>query len=93
MAPKKSEKTAKPKEPQVQIEVQKHILVPKHSKLSETAKKELLQKNNIIFENLPRIIISDPGLQGLDVKEGDVVKISRKSPTAGDAFFYRGVKE
>ena len=73
------------------FEVSKHELVPKHSKLSEKESKELFEKYAIVLQNLPRIFKSDPALQDLDVKEGDIVKIARKSPTAGETVFYRRV--
>ncbi|MDO8660975.1 MAG: DNA-directed RNA polymerase subunit RpoH/Rpb5 C-terminal domain-containing protein, partial [Candidatus Woesearchaeota archaeon] len=40
---------------------------------------------------LPRILAKDPALEGLDAKEGDLIKITRKSMTAGEALFYRRV--
>ena len=73
------------------FDVSKHHLVPKHSKVSEKEKKELFEKLNINIQNLPIILNSDPGIQNLDVKEGDVVKVFRKSPTAGETIFYRRV--
>jgi DNA-directed RNA polymerase subunit H len=73
------------------FEVTKHELVPKHSKLSEKEMKDVFEKYSIELQNLPRIFKSDPAIQGLDVKEGDIVKVSRKSPTAGETVFYRRV--
>ncbi len=73
------------------FEVSKHELVPKHSKLSEKDMKELFEKYSIEIQNLPRIFKNDPAIQELDIKEGDIVKISRKSPTAGETVFYRRV--
>ncbi len=73
------------------FEVAKHELVPKHSKLSEKETKELFEKYSIELLNLPRIFKNDPAIQELDIKEGDIVKISRKSPTAGETVFYRRV--
>ena len=73
------------------FEVNKHELVPKHSKLSEKEMKELFAKYAIELPNLPRIFKSDPAILDLDVKEGDIIKISRKSPTAGETVFYRRV--
>ena len=72
-------------------DVTKHLLVPKHSKLSEKEGKELFEKYAIELQNLPRIFKNDPSIQNLDVKEGDIVKITRKSPTAGESMFYRRV--
>ena len=68
-----------------------HNLVPQHLKLSEKEKKELLEKYNITLQELPKILKDDPAIASLNVKPGDIVKIVRKSPTAGQAVFYRGV--
>jgi len=68
-----------------------HILVPIHKKLSEKEKAELLAKYKITIKELPKILITDPAIAGLDAKEGDVIKIIRKSPTAGKVEYYRGV--
>ncbi len=73
------------------VDVTKHVLVPKHVKLNEKEKKELFEKYVADFRDLPRVYKDDPTIQGLDVKEGDVIKITRKSVTAGNALFYRRV--
>lgn len=73
------------------FEVKDHVLVPKHSKISETEKKVLFEKYALDVKDLPKIFVSDPSIQTLDVKEGDIIKIVRKSPTAGESFFYRRV--
>ena len=72
-------------------DVRKHLLVPEHSKLNEKEKKELLEKYHITLKELPKIKKNDPSIDNLNAKEGDVIKIIRKSPTAGEAIFYRGV--
>jgi len=68
-----------------------HDLVPVHSKLSEKEKKELFEMYNIHIKQLPKILSSDAAIRHLDVKENDIIKIIRKSPTAGTIVFYRGV--
>jgi DNA-directed RNA polymerase subunit H len=73
------------------FDVTKHELVPKHAKLSDKEMKELFEKYAIELQNLPRIFKTDPSIQHLDVKDGDIVKISRKSPTAGETHFFRRV--
>ncbi|MBD3163620.1 DNA-directed RNA polymerase subunit H [Candidatus Woesearchaeota archaeon] len=73
------------------FDIKKHILVPKHSKVSEKEKKELLDKYNITVFDLPSIKRTDPGIKDLDVKIGDIIKITRQSPTAGESIFYRCV--
>ncbi|MDA1196864.1 MAG: DNA-directed RNA polymerase subunit H [Nanoarchaeota archaeon] len=73
------------------IDVSKHVLVPKHTKLSDSDKKALLNNYRITLKELPKIRKTDPAVANLQVKEGDVVKIVRPSATAGEAIFYRGV--
>lgn len=68
-----------------------HVLIPKHTKLSEKEKQELFEKYNISIRELPKIYLSDAALIGMDVKENDVIKIERKGATAGQTIFYRGV--
>ena len=38
-------------------------------------------------------MISDKALEDLDVRPGDIIKITRKSPTAGESVYYRYVVE
>ncbi|HZX44784.1 MAG TPA: DNA-directed RNA polymerase subunit H [Candidatus Nanoarchaeia archaeon] len=73
------------------FDVTTHILVPEHQKLNDKEKKELLEQFKISLKELPKISKKDPAIQHLSPKEGDVIKIIRKSPTAGEAIFYRGV--
>ena len=73
------------------VSIKHHMLIPKHIKMSEKEKEELLKKYNISIKELPKIKIDDPAIAGLNVKEGDVIKIIRQSPTAGETEFYRGV--
>lgn len=70
-----------------------HFLVPKHEVLSEEEVKLLLEKYNTTKDKLPKIYQADKGLKDLKVKVGDVIKITRKSPTAGSAVYYRVVVE
>jgi len=71
--------------------ISNHILIPSHSKLSDSDKKEVLEKFSISVKELPFIKMDDPAIIKLKVKAGDVIKIDRKSPTAGKTVFYRGV--
>ena len=71
--------------------VEKHVLVPRHIKLSDKDNQALLEQYNISIKELPKIQKDDPAIAKLDVKPGDVIKIIRKSPTAGEADFYRSV--
>lgn len=73
------------------LDVTKHTLVPKHEKLDEADYNELKTKYNFSKTQLPRILLSDPAIQNLNIEPGDVIKITRKSPTVGETFFYRVV--
>lgn len=75
------------------VDISKHELVPKHEILSPAEKKELFENFNITKEKLPKIFSSDPALVDKKASHGDVVKITRKSPTAGQAIYYRVVVE
>ncbi|MBU0666626.1 MAG: DNA-directed RNA polymerase subunit H [Nanoarchaeota archaeon] len=68
-----------------------HLLIPEHVKLNEKEKKALLEKYNIEVKDLPKILSTDSAISHLDVEEKDVIKIIRKSSTAGTSTFYRGV--
>ena len=69
----------------------KHSLIPKHTKLSEKQKEKLLEDYKISLKELPRILKNDSALQALNVKPGEVIRITRSSLTAGEAVFYRVV--
>lgn len=68
-----------------------HNLVPKHVKLSDNEVKKLLEKYNITVKELPKILKEDPAIGELNTKPGEVIKIIRKSRTAGEATYYRVV--
>jgi DNA-directed RNA polymerase subunit H len=42
---------------------------------------------------MPAISPKDPAVKELNVKMGDVIKITRNSPTQGKSEFYRVVRE
>lgn len=73
------------------FDILKHELVPEHIILNENEKKELFEKLKIKSENLPKILTNDPVVKAIDAKEGDVLKIIRKSPTAVTSIYYRVV--
>jgi DNA-directed RNA polymerase subunit H (RpoH/RPB5) len=74
-----------------EIDITNHELVPKHEILSEKEKEELLKKYGITLKHLPRILETDPVIRVLNGKPGDVVRITRKSPTAGETEYFRVV--
>jgi len=71
--------------------IQEHNLVPEHLKLNEKEVKDLLEQYHISLKELPKISKKDPAISHLNAKEGDVIKIIRKSKTASESIFYRGV--
>ena len=73
------------------IETYKHELVPKHVLLSQTEADEVLKKYRIKPYQLPHIKLSDPPVREIKAKLGDIVRIVRKSQTAGEAVAYRYV--
>jgi DNA-directed RNA polymerase subunit H len=73
------------------FDVQTHVLVPKHILLSEKEKNAVFEKYCIAFKDLPKILAHDPAIKQMKYKSGDVIKIIKKSPTAGIAEYYRGV--
>ena len=75
------------------FKVDKHILTPKHIKLGEREKAQLLEKYHVTSKELPKILKTDAAIKGLDAKPSDIIKILRRSPTAGDAVFYRVVTD
>jgi len=68
-----------------------HELVPKHILLSKEERRQLLEQLKIRPEQLPWIRASDPVAKLIGAKPGDIVKIIRKSPTAGETVAYRFV--
>ena len=68
-----------------------HDLVPKHFILSKKEADELLQKYRIKPYQLPLIKKNDPTIIFIGGQPGDIVKIIRKSLTAGEAVYFRYV--
>ena len=69
-------------------------LVPKHAVASDAEVSELLAKFNKPVSCLPVIYSEDPALEKLSAKEGDVIRIERKSPVTGKVEqYYRRVVE
>ncbi len=75
----------------VRPSILEHELVPKHEILSKEEVEELLKKYKASLNQLPQILISDPVVKELGARVGDVLKITRNSPTAGTAVYYRVV--
>ena len=61
--------------------------------MTKSEAEEVLKKYNCTPTQLPLIFVNDPAIVGLGVKPGDMIKITRKSGTAGVSMYYRYVVE
>jgi DNA-directed RNA polymerase subunit H len=75
------------------IKITNHAYQPKHEILSKEMAEEVLRKFNAKPGQLPYITTTDKGIEDLEVRPGDIIKITRKSPTAGESVYYRYVVE
>jgi DNA-directed RNA polymerase subunit H len=75
----------------VKKHVIEHELVPKHEILSPAEREKLLNTLKIKPQQLPKILDKDPVAMKLGARPGDIIKITRKSPTAGESTYYRYV--
>ncbi len=70
-----------------------HQFVPKHELLSKKEAEELMRDFHIRPYQLPYIKTSDPTAEVLKAKMGDILRVTRKSATAGEVVVYRYVVE
>jgi DNA-directed RNA polymerase I, II, and III subunit RPABC1 len=70
-----------------------HNLVPFHEILSEKEKKQILEQYKVQPYQMPQIKSGDPAVKVIGATPGDVLKITRKSTTAGEHTTYRYVVE
>ncbi|MHA1263799.1 MAG: DNA-directed RNA polymerase subunit H [Candidatus Helarchaeota archaeon] len=73
----------------VSMDILEHEYVPKHEILSDEEKVKLLEQLQVPETSLPGILKSDPVVRVIGAEEGDVIKITRKSETAGETIVYR----
>ena len=78
---------------EVRFNVLNHVNVPLHALLSEDESKALLKQYGIVREQLPKVRSSDPAVKVIGGQPGQIVRIIRRSPTAGTATAYRLIIE
>jgi DNA-directed RNA polymerase subunit H len=75
------------------FDIFQHKIVPKQEILSEQEKNELLMKFKVQPYQLPQISSVDPTVKAIGARPGDVLRITRRSPTAGEHIAFRYVVE
>ena len=80
----------------VDVNVMLHDLVPEHALLSEKESQVLLKELKITSDQLPKIRKDDPVIKILEmvhgpIEEGQIIKITRISDSAGVSVVYRTV--
>jgi DNA-directed RNA polymerase subunit H len=73
--------------------IYEHVLVPKHEIVASDEREKLLNEYRVQPYQLPRLKASDPAVKAIGAKAGDIVRITRESPSAGKYFSYRYVVE
>ena len=68
-------------------------MFPKHELMEKKEAQKVLDEFNCKPTELPLIFVTDPAILGLGVKPGDMIRITRKSGTAGESTYYRYVVE
>jgi len=72
------------------INITKHVLVPKHELISSAEVDEIVQKYHLKSKyQLYTILKTDPMARYLNLKNGDVAKVTRKSQSSGEHVVYR----
>ena len=75
------------------FDIFEHALVPFHEILTEKEKNQLLAQFKVKPYQMPQIKSGDPAVKAIGAKPGDILRITRKSATAGEHITYRYVVE
>jgi len=73
--------------------IYEHVLVPKHEIATQEEREKVLSEYRVQPYQLPRLKASDPAVKAIGAKPGDLVKVTRDSPSAGKYVSYRYVVE
>lgn len=71
------------------VNITKHKLMPLHQVLTEEEKKRFLNESRLLESQLARIQLQDPVAKYYGMKRGDIVRIIRRSDTAGKYATFR----
>jgi len=75
---------------ELQYNPNKHVLVPKHEKISEAEIKQLMIDVQIRNKSqMPALLKTDIMARWLGLKHGDVVRITRYNENSGICYYYR----
>ena len=75
------------------FKVSTHFLIPKHELLTKEESQQVLERFHSSPRQFPYILVTDPIAKEIGAKLGDLVRISRRSETAGSSTYYRYVVE
>jgi len=75
------------------FDIFEHGLVPMHEILSPKERQALLNQYKVKPYQMPQVTSTDPAVKAIGAKPGDILRIIRKSPTAGEHIAYRYVVE
>lgn len=75
------------------FDIFEHSLVPMHEILTSKEREQLLAKYKVKPYQMPQVTSTDPAVKAIGAKPGDVLRIIRKSSTAGEHIAYRYVVE
>lgn len=78
-------------EKELAFNITKHSLVPAHKLLSEVEKQEVIKRYKTKSKNFPDLLCTDPVSKYHGFVPGNMIQITRKSPTAGTYVSYRVV--
>ena len=73
----------------LQFNVLHHQLVPRHRIMGSVEVDELLRKNHMTFDQLPKISRFDPVALAICIRPGQVCEIVRSSKTSIQSLYYR----
>ena len=77
----------------MKINIQDHMLVPKHEIMSEEEISEEFSDVDYEYKDLPKIKSDDPVVKAIGAEAGNILRITRESQTAGVFVTYRIVED